>query len=421
MFRHTLPLPSRLKIQQDYDKHATVLDKALHELQRRIRRAVEKDGLRPTLKFRIKTFDSIYEKLLRRSRELAPGDTIEVTDLMGVRVVCPFVEDIGRVEKTLHNAFDITEVERKGSDLGTTEFGYSSIHLLVRLPADICDSFHLGTRWTCEVQIRTILQDAWAEVEHELVYKAELTPLDRQLRRKLAALNANLTLSDIIFQEIRDYQRSLQSKLMRRRETFWSQASGIESHDVDPSEEVESIHTGSDTIDGMLINALHAHNRKDYQWAARLYTDILTYQPAEHIAAIIHSHRGMARFALGDSDGAIEDFSATIRLSPQTTKAYYYRGVVYRSLDRTDAALADFSRCLEYDPYHIDSRVARAQLYRDLDDLESARADYAMADKLEPDHPALIALERELFDDREARDEDHGVTPTESPAHGAES
>ena len=246
----------------------------------------------------------------------------------------------------------------------------------------------------CEVQLRTILQDAWAEVEHELVYKAELTPLDTSLRRKLAALNANLSLSDIIFQEIRDYQRSMQSKLMRRRETFWSELSGVPltdaRHDTNGTEgEPETIVTGSDTIDGMLIQALHAHNQKDYAAAVRLYTDILAYQPADHVAAVIHIHRGMARFALGDSRGAIDDFGRTIALSPRTIKAYYYRGVVYESVDHVDEALDDFSRCLEFDPYHIDSRVARSRLYHRLGDYDAARADCRIARDLDPEHPAV--------------------------------
>jgi putative GTP pyrophosphokinase len=408
MYRFELPLRSRRELQDEYEQHAVVLEKALHELQRRVRRTVEQHGLQPTMKYRIKSFDSFYEKLLRRSRDLSDGDSLEITDLLGVRVVCPFVEDIATAEGILRKAFPVTEVERKGSELATTEFGYSSIHLLTAMPGDICDSFHLNHGWVCEVQLRTILQDAWAEVEHELVYKAELTPLDGKLRRKLAALNANLTLSDIIFQEIRDYQRALQQKLMQRRENFWSQVSGSEPVVQEQDGEVDAINTGSDTIDSMLINALHAHNRKDYHDAIRMYTDILAYQPADHVAAVIHSHRGMARFASGDAAAAIDDFSATIRLSPQTTRAYYYRGVVYRHQNRLETAMQDFSRCLEYDPYHVDSRIARARVYHEIGDVDAAIADLRMAEKLEPDHPQLDALRVELQSHQES--EKHETT-----------
>jgi putative GTP pyrophosphokinase len=70
------------------------------------------------------------------------------------------------------------------------------------LPDDLANGLSFLDPPVCEVQVRTILQDAWAEVEHELVYKAEFTPFDEPMKRKLAALNANLTLSDMLFQEI---------------------------------------------------------------------------------------------------------------------------------------------------------------------------------------------------------------------------
>ncbi len=378
------------------------LEKALHELQRRLKTALTGVEITPTLKYRVKSFDSFYEKLLRRSRECEPEEELLITDTLGIRVVCPFMEDLAVVEETVRASLDVTEVERKGAHLGETEFGYSSVHLLVALPEDIRDSFHLDRRWICEVQLRTILQDAWAEVEHELVYKAELTPLDNRLRRKLAALNANLTLSDIIFQEIRDYQRSMSRKLMRRRATFWSQLgeiTGSSSPTINGSDgEMETIHTGSDTIDGMLIKALHFHNQKDYSSAIRVYTDILAYQPEPYVAAIIYIHRGMARFALHDNQGAIEDFSETIRLSPTTTKAYHYRAVVYRAEHRRDQALSDFSRCLEYDPYHVDSRIARAHLFREMGEADAAWSDYRMAENLDPDNPSVIALGKDLYE-----------------------
>lgn len=409
MFRLTVPLPSRRELQYQYEHQTAILEKALHELQRRVKASLATLDVTPAIKYRIKSFDSFYEKLLRRSRECRSGEEVLITDTLGVRVVCPFMEDLIVVEETLRAAFDVTEVERKGAHLGETEFGYSSVHLLVTLPLDIRDGFHLDRPWICEVQLRTILQDAWAEVEHELVYKAELTPLDTKLRRKLAALNANLTLSDIIFQEIRDYQRSMSRKLMQRRATFWSQLSEMTGGQVSVTNggesDMETIQTGSDTIDGMLIKALHFHNQKDYAAAIRVYSDILAYQPEPYVEAIIHIHRGMARFALNDNKGALEDFTETIRISPKTTKAYHYRAVVFRAERRREQALADFSRCLEYDPYYIDSRIARAQLYREMGEVDAAFSDYRMAEKLDPDNPAVHALGKEL------QEASHDTTP----------
>jgi len=410
MFRIQFPLPSRRELERQYDNRYDQFQKILHELQRRIAVSVQIPDVTASLKYRVKRFDSFYEKLLRRARDenRGDGDSIVITDILGIRVVCPFMEDLSLVEAQIDKDFTVVEVERKGSQLASTEFGYSSVHLLVQIPRDIMESFHVGREIVCEVQLRTILQDAWAEVEHELVYKAELTPLDGQLRRKLAALNANLSLSDIIFQEIREYQRMMNRSLMKRRDDFWTllQANGSPGT---PPEAIDSdgevIHTGSDTIDSMLIKALHAHNEKDYESAERLYTDILAYQPPDHVAAVIHAHRGMTRFALDNLDGAIEDFSRTIAISPQTTRAYYYRAVVMRVLGKNDEALADLSRCLEFDPYNIDSRVARARIYRDKHEPDSAHADCRMALKLDPDNTLVQELCRELGEEKILHDE----------------
>ncbi len=403
MYHFTLPLPPRQELQPQYEQRVVTLEKALHEMQRRVRRCLSRIDVSPTLKFRVKSFESLYEKLLRRSRETPDAQRLLITDILGVRVVCPFMEDLAVVEEAICGAFEVSEIERKGSQLGTTEFGYSSVHLLLPLPDDIRDSFHLDQRHICEVQLRTILQDAWAEVEHELVYKAELTPLDSKLRRKLAALNANLTLSDIIFQEIRDYQKTMNSRLMRRRANFWSQLGSITGDEGGNGDgDTETIETGSDTIDGLLIKALYCHNQKDYESANRIYTDILAYEPEDTVAAIIHTHRGMTRFALNDPHGAIEDFTATVRLDPEATRAYHYRAVVYRSMGRREEALEDFHRCLESDPYHLDSRIARAHLLREMGDLDGAREDYTAARRLSRDDPAVTALGEELGVDGEA-------------------
>lgn len=397
MYHFMLPLPPRQELQPQYEQRVVTLEKALFEMQRRVRRCLSRVDVSPTLKFRIKRFESLYEKLLRRSRENPDATSLPITDILGIRVVCPFMEDLAVVEDAISAAFEVSEVERKGSQLGTTEFGYSSVHLLLPLPDDIRDSFHLDQQHICEVQLRTILQDAWAEVEHELVYKAELTPLDGKLRRKLAALNANLTLSDIIFQEIRDYQRTMSVHLMRRRADLWGQLENITGEESGGEEsDTDIIETGSETIDGLLLKALHCHNQRDYEEAMRIYTDILAYQPEDVVAAIIHTHRGMARFALNDPHGAIEDFSATIDMDPHATRAYHYRGVVFRSLGERSQAMKDFDRSLESDPFHLDSRLARGALRREAGDIDGAREDYLAAWNMEQENPAVQALGKEL-------------------------
>jgi hypothetical protein len=91
---------------------------------------------------------------------------------------------------------------------------------LINIPKKLLGQYRTEEPLLCEIQLCTTLQDAWSEVEHELIYKKDFSPFDEPMKRKVAALNANLTLSGTLFQEIRDYQRKLQMELHKRRESF---------------------------------------------------------------------------------------------------------------------------------------------------------------------------------------------------------
>ena len=93
--------------------------------------------------------------------------------MMGIRIICAFMEDINKVQKQVSANFSVREIEKKGAEQSFREFGYESVHILVDIPEDCLPvnnaSPVLPEDTVCEIQIRTILQDAWAEVEHELI------------------------------------------------------------------------------------------------------------------------------------------------------------------------------------------------------------------------------------------------------------
>ncbi len=422
----SLPLPAKQKLRSEYSERVDVYEKVLYEFQRRLKQTLHRIGIPATIKYRVKGFDSLYEKVLRKLKLTGQHDgVVQLTDFLGIRIVCAFIEDLNKAEEQIRQSLEVMEVERKGSNFTVKEFGYESTHYLVRVPDDIVDSFHVDADVVCEIQLRTILQDAWAEVEHELVYKAEFTPFDEPLRRKLAALNANLSLSDIIFQEIRDYQRQLHHELRKRRDLFWqklaevtgdsappaSSDDGISSDsefmqvaderngvpvddesggaDLDDEDEsgnfVRSLMMGSETIDNMLLRALAAHNQNRLDLAIKIYTEILAYNPKEYIQAIIHVHRGMAYFTRSEYLMAIDDFSRAIELDARNPKAYYYRGVVHRVLSHYSQSLEDLNACLELDPYQFDPLYTRGQVYFQLGDFGGALQDIDRALSIQPE------------------------------------
>ncbi|MDR2110923.1 MAG: RelA/SpoT domain-containing protein, partial [Spirochaetaceae bacterium] len=214
-------LPNRNTLREDYERYTGIRALITKDLKDYLEERFGDLPFRPTIKGRPKDFSSFFKKYLKLLKSTGASESPPITDLIGVRIVCPVLEDLAVVEDAVKRVFTVIELERKGEHYSFKEFGYESTHLLVKIPEEI-----IKNRGTCncevaEIQIRTILQDAWAEVEHELVYKAEFTPFDDPLKRKLAAVNASLSLADIIFQEIRGYQRQLNRELGKRRNSFY--------------------------------------------------------------------------------------------------------------------------------------------------------------------------------------------------------
>jgi putative GTP pyrophosphokinase len=349
----------------------------------------------PTIKTRIKQFPSYYKKYLN----LLKADTAPplITDLMGIRIVGPFIEDLLLVENLIKEHFEVTEVDRKEHSNAFKEFGYEAIHLLIRIPADIARVRGDTGSDVAEIQIRTVLQDAWAEVEHEIFYKAEFNPIDTPMKRKLAAVNASLTLADSVFQEIRDYQKRLNGQLGRRRESFYKKIeesidsplfSDEPAQDTSRPEEITIDH-GSLSIDDLLLDALKAHNENRFTDAVSVYSRILDLKPEEMICSLIYKHRGMANFAQSYYEDAILDFNKALELDPKSYRVAYYRGVVRSVLKQFSEAIDDYTMSLEINPYQAFCLFRRSQSYFHIGDYPQALSDCEAALAMEPSNDAI--------------------------------
>lgn len=391
---------NRSELEERYERLLPAYQSALSELSIRVQKCLQEAGIHPSLKSRVKTFPSWFRKrilLLQQARAAGRKTSLPIHDVMALRVICPFMGDLEKVEAQLGQCFRVVEVERKGADRSFREFGYESTHILVEIPADIRRAAKGLDLSVCEIQVRTILQDAWAEVEHELVYKAEFNPFDEPMKRKLAALNANLSLSDIIFQELREYQHRLTNELDKRRTNFFRKIEKSIDEPFFPDREDSptlgapppsaSEYLGCEaSIDELLVSALNAHNRDDYASAIETYSCILSRSPRSEIAALIHKHRGMAYFAQSKYDEAVSDFTRTLELDPKSYKAAYYRGVVHSVRTDYPASVRDFERALDIHPCHFYSLYRRSQAYFHLGDYPKALADCEAALRLDPEN-----------------------------------
>ncbi len=354
-------------------------------------RSVVKIGSPTTYKTRVKSFSSYYSKLLK----FPPKDpnielqTLPVlTDILGMRIICAFLQDLNKVESILRKNFTIIEVERKGSKLAVKEFGYESVHFLLAIPEEFKVGLVLPKDLVFEIQLRTILQDAWAEVEHEIIYKAEFSPFDLPLRRKLASINASLSLADIIFQEIRDYQNKLNAELDMRRSGFYSLADEYtekllpdskKNFEKDNETQEEKV-LALESIDDLILAAIEAHNKNNFKEAEKLYTKIIDQKPNDIVLSVVFKHRGMAYFAQGNYESACRDFIQSCEYNSSNFRSYYYVGIALTMLNKDDKAIDYFSSSLKINKFqaHVYFRRAlsyfKLQLYTEaLQDLDTAK------------------------------------------------
>lgn len=122
-----------------------------------------------TIKTRIKSPSSIFEKLERKGLEISI-DSIEenLYDVAGIRVICAFVDDIYRVSEMLAKQDDVKVISQKDYIKNPKKNGYRSLHLVVEIPIFLSNE---KKPMRVEVQIRTIAMDFWASLEHEIHYK----------------------------------------------------------------------------------------------------------------------------------------------------------------------------------------------------------------------------------------------------------
>jgi ppGpp synthetase/RelA/SpoT-type nucleotidyltranferase len=139
----------------------------------------------------------------------------EITDLAGVRVITFFPRDVDDVAKIVEETFEVDKENSvdKRMSADPDRFGYASVHYVVSLdPRRQSMEYAQFQNLKCEIQIRTILQHSWAEIEHDLGYKTTIV-IPSTIRRRFSALSALLEVADREFQTIREEEESLRKSV----------------------------------------------------------------------------------------------------------------------------------------------------------------------------------------------------------------
>ena len=126
---------------------------------------------------RIKTPESIYAKMIRKGLTTDFSVAKEkLNDLIGIRIVCLFVDDVYEIAEMLKNQKDLTLIKEKDYIAKPKKSGYMSLHLIMKVP--VCIDNKIETK-TVEIQIRTTGMDFWSVLEYQLLYKKNVKGADK--------------------------------------------------------------------------------------------------------------------------------------------------------------------------------------------------------------------------------------------------
>lgn len=125
-----------------------------------------------SIKSRIKSPRSIIKKLKRRGFPISLQSMMDnLNDIGGIRVICPFIQDIYTVADMLMRQSDLTLIEKKDYISNPKPNGYRSLHLILEVPIFLSET---TKPVRIELQLRTIAMDFWASLEHQLRYKSDV-------------------------------------------------------------------------------------------------------------------------------------------------------------------------------------------------------------------------------------------------------
>ena len=170
---------------------------------------------------RVKTVESLKGKVKRKNY----SNLAEITDLCGIRIITYFSDDVDKIAELISQEFEVdlenTIDKRKSED--PTKFGYVSLHYVVGLREENTSPTLYGRfkNIKLEIQIRTVMQHAWAEIEHDLGYKSK-EDIPDQYRRQFSRLAGLIELADDNFLQLKNninnYEQEIREKLPSKKE-----------------------------------------------------------------------------------------------------------------------------------------------------------------------------------------------------------
>jgi putative GTP pyrophosphokinase len=229
----------------------------------------------------------------------------DITDLAGVRVITFFPRTIEDVCRCIQEQFQVIEkVDHTATAQKEERLGYQSVHYVVRLGANRSGlaEYQKFKSLVAEIQVRTVMQHAWAEIEHDIRYKST-SAIPSAISRRFMTLAGLLEIADREFQAIQE-----EDELLRRTAAIQIEEGKLNEVEVTP-----------DSLRSYLNRKLDPDDRISdfsYEWTAR-YLRKFGFKNLGQIDECISGRDDdqLSRLALGTRSGQLTRFELLLAVS----------------------------------------------------------------------------------------------------------
>ena len=205
----SFPLEITSEEREFYGSSLIILEGAIEEFLsciNMIRRYQVSNGQRDpiaSIQARIKSAGSMRAKLERQGLPVTVDSALQdVWDAAGIRLVCPFVQNIDQTVGLIRQIPGVQILREKDYIRNPKPNGYRSYHMILSLPLRFLEKTPEHPVWL-EVQLRTIAMDCWASIEHQLKYKHDVEN-QGLIVRELKRCADEIASTDLSLQTIRE-------------------------------------------------------------------------------------------------------------------------------------------------------------------------------------------------------------------------
>lgn len=193
-------------ILEEYKNNLSRFKQVEQEVKTKLNNTLGESGLLvAAIESRVKSYDSLAGKLELKGQKYK--SLADLTDILGLRIITFYLDDVDKVASAIERLFIIdwenSVDKRKIHEIDS--FGYLSLHYICSIP---------GFPYRFEIQMRTLLQHAWANMDHDTGYKSGVE-IPKRYMRSMSRLAGLLELVDDEFSKIRieltDYRRRIQA------------------------------------------------------------------------------------------------------------------------------------------------------------------------------------------------------------------